>query len=43
MTCIDCEVMGWDGFIMYAIVAALNAAFYVAIEAAVVGLRKKPD
>ena len=38
--CIDCEVDGWDGFIMYSIVGVLNAALYSVIGALVVGLRK---
>ena len=42
-TCIDCEVIGWDGFVMYSIVGVLNAALYAAIAACVVGLRKKSD
>jgi hypothetical protein len=29
--CIDCEVIGWDGFIMYSIVAVLNAALYALV------------
>lgn len=41
--CIDCEVIGWDGFIMYSIIGGLNAALYAAIGACVVGLRKKSD
>ena len=39
--CIDCEVSGWDGLIMYSIIGFLNAALYAAIGAVVVGLRKK--
>ena len=42
-TCIDCEVTGWDGFIMYSIIGALNAGLYATIGVAVVGLQKKPD
>jgi len=42
-TCIDCEVTGLDGFIMYSIIGALNAALYAAIGAAVASLQKKPD
>ena len=38
--CIDCEVIGWGGFIMYSIVGVLNAALYSVIGALVVGLRK---
>jgi hypothetical protein len=38
--CIDCEVIGWDGFIMYSIVGVLNAALYSVIGALVVGLQK---
>jgi hypothetical protein len=29
--CIDCEVGGWDGFIMYSIIGVLNAALYAII------------
>jgi hypothetical protein len=39
--CIDCEVFGRGGFIMYSIIGVLNAALYAAIGSAVVGLRKK--
>jgi hypothetical protein len=39
--CIDCEVIGWNGFIMYSIVGVLNAALYSVIGALVVGLRKR--
>jgi hypothetical protein len=42
-TCIDCEVTGWDGFIMYSIIGALNAGLYATIGAAVVSLQKKRD
>jgi hypothetical protein len=38
--CIDCEVVGWDGFTRYSIVGVLNAALYSVIGALVVGLRK---
>ena len=38
--CIDCEVIGWGGFIMYSIIGVLNAALYSVIGALVVGLRK---
>jgi hypothetical protein len=37
---IDCEVIGWSGFIMYSIIGVLNAALYSVIGALVVGLRK---
>jgi hypothetical protein len=36
--CIDCEAIGWDGFIMYSIIGVLNAALYSVIGALVVGL-----
>jgi hypothetical protein len=39
--CMDCEVIGRDGFIMYSIIGALNVALYSVIGAVVVGLRKK--
>ena len=38
--CIDCEVIGWGGFIMYSIIGVLNAALYSVIGVLVVGLRK---
>ena len=38
--CLDCEVIGWGGFIMYSIVGVLNVALYSVIGALVVGLRK---
>jgi hypothetical protein len=42
--CIDCEVTGWDGFTMYSIIGALNAALYAGvgcIVAIVVWTRKR--
>ena len=39
--CIDCEVIGWNGFFMYSIIAVLNVALYTVIGALVVGRRKK--
>ncbi|MGB6684981.1 MAG: hypothetical protein WBH24_15130 [Candidatus Acidiferrum sp.] len=41
VACIDCEVIGRDGFIMYSIVGILNTALYAAIGSVVVLLRKK--
>lgn len=38
--CIDCEVIGWGGFIMYSIVGALNAGLYAVIASIVLSLRK---
>lgn len=38
--CIDCEVIGWDGFIMYSMIGVLNAALYSVVGALVVGMRK---
>jgi hypothetical protein len=38
--CIDCEVIGWDGFIMYSIIGALNMAIYAVVGSIVVSLRK---
>ncbi len=38
--CIDCEVVGWNGFIMYSIIGVLNAVAYSVIGALIVGLRK---
>lgn len=34
IVCIDCEVIGIGGFIMYSIIGILNAALYAAIGAA---------
>jgi hypothetical protein len=41
--CIDCEVIGMGGFIMYSIIGALNAALYAVVGAAFVGLRRGPS
>jgi hypothetical protein len=41
--CIDCEVIGRGGFIMYSIIGVLNAALYAAIGFVVTGVRKKSD
>jgi hypothetical protein len=41
--CIDCEVIGRVGFIMYSIVGVLNTALYAAIGSVVVRLRKKSE
>lgn len=38
--CIDCEVIGRGGFIMYSIIAVLNMPIYAVFGALVVGLRK---
>jgi hypothetical protein len=38
--CIDCEVIGWDGFIMYSIIAVLNAALYALVGKVVTYSRK---
>ena len=40
--CIDCEVIGTDGLIMYSIVGVLNAALYAAVGAIFVRLRRGP-
>ena len=29
--CIDCDVEGWDGFVMYSIIGALNALLYALV------------
>ena len=39
--CIDCEVIGWNGFIMYAIIGVLNAALYAIIGYVVSNFRKQ--
>jgi hypothetical protein len=36
--CIDCEVIGWGGFVMYSTIGVLNAALYSVIGALVLGL-----
>jgi len=41
--CIDCEVIGTDGLIMYSIVGLLNAALYAAVGAMFVRLRKRAE
>jgi hypothetical protein len=38
--CIDCEVVGWDGFIMYCIIGFFNMAIYAVIGAIAVSFRK---
>jgi hypothetical protein len=43
VTCIDCEVIGWGGVIMYSIIGVLNAALYAAVGSVVVGPRKKSN
>jgi len=39
--CVDCEVIGRGGFIMYSIIGVLNAALYAAVGSVVVHLRKQ--
>jgi len=41
--CIDCEVVGINGLIMYSIIGVLNAALYAVIGVAFVGLRRRPS
>ena len=41
--CIDCEAVGWDGFIMYSIIGAFNAVIYMLVGFLIVGLRRVPD
>ena len=38
--CIDCEVIGWDGLIQYAIIGFFNAALYAVVGAIFVGLKR---
>jgi hypothetical protein len=38
--CIDCEVFGWDGFVMYSIIGVLNMAIYAVVGGIVVSLQK---
>ena len=37
--CIDCEVVGWSGLVMYSIIGVLNAALYAIIGLAFVMVR----
>jgi hypothetical protein len=39
--CIDCEVIGWNGFIMYSIVGVLNMVLYGLIGFLVVARRHR--
>lgn len=41
--CIDCEVIGRAGFIMYSVIGVLNATLYALIGYIVVSLRKRPN
>jgi hypothetical protein len=41
--CIDCEVVGWNGFIQYAIIGLFNTALYAAIGAVFVRWRKTSE
>lgn len=41
--CMDCEVIGWDGLIMYSIIGVLNVAIYAAVGGIVVSLRKEEN
>jgi hypothetical protein len=41
--CIDCEVIGWGGFVMYSIIGVLNVALYALIGTAVAHMRLKPS
>ena len=43
LMCIDCEVIGWGGVIMYSIIGLLNAALYAVVGSVVAGLRKKSN
>ena len=38
--CIDCEVIGMGGFIMYSIIGVLNAALYAVVRSFFVALRR---
>jgi hypothetical protein len=40
---IDCEVIGWDGLIQYAIVGFFNAALYAVVGAIFVSLKRGPS
>jgi hypothetical protein len=39
--CIDCEVIGWNGFVMYSVIAVLNVVLYALVGMLVIGLREK--
>jgi hypothetical protein len=41
--CIDCEVIGWDGLVQYAIVGFFNAALYAVVGAIFVSLKRGPS
>lgn len=40
--CIDCEVVGWDGFVLYLIIGVLNAALYALVGLVVASLKMHP-
>lgn len=39
--CIDCEVIGWNGFAIYSVIAVLNIALYALVGTLVFGPREK--
>ncbi len=41
--CLDCEVIGWTGVVIYSIIGVLNAALYAAVGAAVTAWRKQRE
>ena len=41
--CIDCEVIGRGGLVMYSIIGVLNTAIYTLVGFLVVALREKPN
>jgi hypothetical protein len=41
--CIDCQVIGRDGLVMYSIIGVLNTAIYTLVGFLVVALREKPN
>ena|ERR1700739_5015119 len=41
--CIDCEVTGWGGLIVFSIVGSLNAGLYAIYGLILVALRKRRD
>lgn len=40
-TCLDCEWIGWGGFVMFSIVAPLNTLLYAGLGAAIASRKKR--
>jgi hypothetical protein len=39
--CIDCEAVGWSGFVMYSIIGVMNAALYAVVGTIISGWRRR--